>query len=134
MYEGRTIARTILPVKLGQEITAVVDDIRIDGMGIVHVTEHYPLYIADAIPNEKIRLRVTQVDKFSGYAQVIERIVSSDARQNNHRQYLIEAGTAPLVNLKYEAQLILKQKQIQKLFAKQGAIILEPINELRKSS
>lgn len=123
MYEGRTIARTILPVKLGQEITAVVDDIRIDGMGIVHVTEHYPLYIADAIPNEKIRLRVTQVDKFSGYAQVIERIVSSNARQDNHRQYLIEAGTAPLVNLKYEAQLALKQKQIQKLFAKKGLTV-----------
>lgn len=94
--------RTILPVKLHEQLTVTVDDIRIDGMGIVNITPTYPLYVADALPGEKITIEVTQVDKFSGYAKVLQRLVASDQRQNSDRQYLIDAGTAPLVNLKYQ--------------------------------
>ncbi|SPJ43387.1 Uncharacterized RNA methyltransferase lp_1151 [Leuconostoc carnosum] len=113
------MTRTILPVKLHEQMTVTVDDIRIDGMGIVNITPTYPVYIADAIPGEKIILEVTQVDKFSGYAKVIEYLETSDKRQNSQRQYLIDAGTAPLVNLKYEAQLELKRAQINRLFQAQ---------------
>lgn len=112
--------RTILPVKLHEQLTLTVDDIRIDGMGIVNITPDYPLYIADALPGEKITIEVTQVDKFSGYAKVLQRLEASDQRQDSDRQYLIDAGTAPLVNLKYQAQLDLKQTQVQRLFAQHG--------------
>ena len=81
--------RTILPVKLHEQLTVTVDDIRIDGMGIVNITPTYPLYVADALPGEKITIEVTQVDKFSGYAKVLQRLVASDQRQNSDRQYLI---------------------------------------------
>ncbi|MGR8773663.1 23S rRNA (uracil(1939)-C(5))-methyltransferase RlmD [Leuconostoc citreum] len=112
--------RTILPVKLHEIIVATVDDIRLDGMGIVYVTSKYPLYIADAIPGEMLKIEVIQVDKFSGYAKIIERLTVSDQRQDSQRQYLIEAGTAPLVNLKYEAQLELKRQQVKRLFEAQN--------------
>ena len=114
------MSRTILPVKLHEIIVATVDDIRLDGMGIVYVTSKYPLYIADAIPGEMLKIEVIQVDKLSGYAKVIERLTVSDQRQDSQRQYLIEAGTAPLVNLKYEAQLELKRQQVKRLFEAQN--------------
>lgn len=114
------MSRTILPVKLHEIIVATVDDIRLDGMGIVYVTSEYPLYIADAIPGEMLKIEVIQVDKFSGYAKIIERLTVSDQRQDSQRQYLIEAGTAPLVNLKYEAQLELKRQQVKRLFEAQN--------------
>ncbi|GDZ82815.1 putative RNA methyltransferase [Leuconostoc citreum] len=114
------MSRTILPVKLHEIIVATVDDIRLDGMGIVYVTSKYPLYIADAIPGEMLKMEVIQVDKLSGYAKVIERLTVSDQRQDSQRQYLIEAGTAPLVNLKYEAQLELKRQQVKRLFEAQN--------------
>lgn len=114
------MSRTILPVKLHEIIVATVDDIRLDGMGIVYVTSKYPLYIADAIPGEMLKIEVIQVDKFSGYAKIIERLTVSDQRQDSQRQYLIEAGTAPLVNLKYEAQLELKRQQVKRLFEAQN--------------
>ncbi|MEX0380227.1 23S rRNA (uracil(1939)-C(5))-methyltransferase RlmD [Leuconostoc sp. MS02] len=117
------MARTILPVKLHEKITVKIDDIRIDGMGIVYLTPSYPLYIADAIPGEKVLLEVIQVDKFSGYAKIVERIEVSSKRQDSHRQYLIDAGTAPLVNLKYDAQLELKQNQIKRLFQDQNMAV-----------
>lgn len=117
------MARTILPVKLHEKITVTIDDIRIDGMGVVHLTPTYPLYIADAMPGEKVLLEVIQVDKFSGYAKVIEIIEASSKRQNSHRQYLIAAGTAPLVNFKYDAQLELKQNQIQRLFQEKNMAV-----------
>lgn len=116
------MARTIIPVKLHEKIVAEVNDVRIDGMGIVNITPSYPLYIADAIPGEEILLEVTQVDKLSGYARVLEWLKASDKRQNSQRQYLIDAGTAPLVNLKYQAQLELKQMQIQRLFDQRGIV------------
>lgn len=112
--------RTILPVKLHEQLTVTVDDIRIDGMGIVQITPTYPLYVADALPGEKIVIAVTQVDKFSGYARVVTRLTVSDQRENSQRQYLIDAGTAPLVNMKYQAQLDLKRTQVQRLLAQQG--------------
>ncbi|MCP1276434.1 23S rRNA (uracil(1939)-C(5))-methyltransferase RlmD [Leuconostoc citreum] len=114
------MSRTILPVKLHEIIVATVDDIRLDGMGIVYVTSKYPLYIADAIPGEMLKIEVIQVDKFSGYAKIIERLTVSDQRQDSQRQYLIVAGTAPLVNLKYEAQLELKRQQVKRLFEAQN--------------
>ncbi|WP_341864512.1 23S rRNA (uracil(1939)-C(5))-methyltransferase RlmD [Leuconostoc citreum] len=114
------MSRTILPVKLHEIIVATVDDIRLDGTGIVYVTSKYPLYIADAIPGEMLKIEVIQVDKFSGYAKIIERLTVSDQRQDSQRQYLIEAGTAPLVNLKYEAQLELKRQQVKRLFEAQN--------------
>ncbi|CCF24127.1 23S rRNA (Uracil-5-)-methyltransferase [Leuconostoc citreum LBAE C10] len=114
------MSRTILPVKLHEIIVATVDDIRLDGMGIVYVTSKYPLYIADVIPGEMLKIEVIQVDKFSGYAKIIERLTVSDQRQDSQRQYLIEAGTAPLVNLKYEAQLELKRQQVKRLFEAQN--------------
>lgn len=114
------MSRTILPVKLHEIIVATVDDIRLDGMGIVYVTSKYPLYIADAIPGEMLKIEVIQVDKLSGYAKIIERLTVSDQRQDSQRQYLIEAGTAPLVNLKYEAQLELKRQQVKRLFEAQN--------------
>lgn len=114
------MSRTILPVKSHEIIVATVDDIRLDGMGIVYVTSKYPLYIADAIPGEMLKIEVIQVDKFSGYAKIIERLTVSDQRQDSQRQYLIEAGTAPLVNLKYEAQLELKRQQVKRLFEAQN--------------
>lgn len=114
------MSRTILPVKLHEIIVATVDDIRLDGMGIVYVTSKYPLYIADAIPGEMLKIEVIQVDKFSGYAKIIERLTVSDQRQDSQRQYLIEAGTAPLVNLKYEEQLELKRQQVKRLFEAQN--------------
>ena len=114
------MSTTILPVKLHEIIVATVDDIRLDGMGIVYVTSKYPLYIADAIPGEMLKIEVIQVDKFSGYAKIIERLTVSDQRQDSQRQYLIEAGTAPLVNLKYEAQLELKRQQVKRLFEAQN--------------
>lgn len=118
------MSRTILPVKLHEIIVATVDDIRLDGMGIVYVTSKYPLYIADAIPGEMLKIEVIQVDKFSGYAKIIERLTVSDQRQDSQRQYLIEAGTAPLVNLKYEAQLELKRQQVKRLFEAQNIEVI----------
>ncbi|MGX7051658.1 23S rRNA (uracil(1939)-C(5))-methyltransferase RlmD [Leuconostoc palmae] len=118
------MTRTVLPVKLNQKITADVDDIRIDGMGIVYITPDYPIFVADAIPDEKILFEVTQVDKFSGYGKIIKRLIASDKRQNSDRQYLIDAGTAPLVNLKYNAQLDLKKQQVRRLFEQKNIDVI----------
>lgn len=118
------MTRTVLPVKLNQKITADVDDIRIDGMGIVYITPDYPIFVADAIPDEKILFEVTQVDKFSGYGKIIKRLIASDKRQNSDRQYLIDAGTAPLVNLKYKAQLDLKKQQVRRLFEQKNIDVI----------
>lgn len=114
------MAKTIPPVKLNDVLEAKVTDIRPNGMGIVWVTETYPLYLADVIPGELVRLVVTQVDKLSGYARVVDWLQTSPYRDNQARQYLIEAGTAPLVNWKYSAQLNFKQAQVENAFAQQG--------------
>lgn len=112
------MAKTIVPVKLHQTLEVDIVDTTIGGMGIAQITPTYPLYLADAIPGERVLAEVIQVDKLSGYGRIIERVKISSQRIDAQRQYLIDAGTAPLVNFSYTAQLEWKRQKVQTLFEK----------------
>ncbi|CAK8054627.1 23S rRNA (uracil(1939)-C(5))-methyltransferase RlmD [Eupransor demetentiae] len=122
------MAKTIPPVKLHQVLTGKVDAIRDNGMGIIYARPDYPLYLADVMPDEEVRIEIIQVDKHSAYAKVLDWLKPSPQRQNQDRQYLIEAGTAPLVNWSYPAQEEFKKQRVARAFEQAGLQIeLAPI-------
>lgn len=109
--------RNILPVKLNEIKEGVVTDILHNGMGVIMVDQHYPVKLVDAFLGEKIRYRLTQVDRLSAYGEVLTVVKTSADRQNQNKAYLLEAGVAPYVNLSYSGQLKLKRRQVEQAFA-----------------
>ncbi|MDR3240957.1 MAG: 23S rRNA (uracil(1939)-C(5))-methyltransferase RlmD [Lactobacillaceae bacterium] len=109
--------RNILPAKLNEIREGIVSDVLHNGMGIIKVNADYPVKLVDAFLGEKIKYQLTQVDRLSAYGQVLEVLEPSPERVDAGKDYLLEAGVAPYVNLSYAGQLALKQWQVEKSFA-----------------
>ncbi len=102
-----------------QELIADVVDLTYEGLGVVKVAD-FPIFVADALPGEVIKLSVTRVLNSYAFGRVVDRIKVSADRVTIKHPEMIASGIAPLVNLAYPAQLVFKQKQIQQLFHKAG--------------
>ncbi|AQN79631.1 23S rRNA (uracil-5-)-methyltransferase RumA [Leuconostoc garlicum] len=105
------------PVTKNQEVEGEVVDITYQGMGVVKI-DNFPIFVVDAIPGEIVRLGITKVQKNFAFGRVIKRLQESPNRVQNANQIAITTGIAPLANLKYEAQLEFKQRQVEQLFKK----------------
>ena len=86
-------------------------------MGVVKI-DNFPIFVVDAIPGEIVRLGITKVQKNFAFGRVIKRLQESPNRVQNANQIAITTGIAPLANLKYDAQLEFKQRQVEQLFKK----------------
>ena len=106
-----------VPVSKNQEVEAEVIDITYQGMGVIKI-DSFPIFVVDAIPGETIRVVVTKVLKNYAFGRVINRVTVSPDRVSDVDQVAITTGIAPLANLKYDAQLKFKQRQIEQLFKK----------------
>ena len=84
------------------------------------MVDDYPIHLENAFEGEKILFEVTQVNRKFGRAKVGEILEASPDRVASGKDYLLEAGIAPYVNLAYDAQLRLKQQQVQKLYKEYG--------------
>lgn len=113
------MSNTVIPVKLGEQYEGTVVDVLYTGVGVIMVDD-YPIHLGNAFEGEKIRFEVTQVNRKFGRAKVVEIEVASPDRVDSGKDYLLEAGIAPYVNLAYDAQLRLKQQQVQKLYKAVG--------------
>lgn len=105
------------PVSKNQEVEGEVVDITYQGMGVVKI-DNFPIFVVDAIPGEIVRLGITKVQKNFAFGRVIKRLQESPNRVQNANQIAITTGIAPLANLKYDAQLEFKQRQVEQLFKK----------------
>ncbi|MCT8394369.1 23S rRNA (uracil(1939)-C(5))-methyltransferase RlmD [Weissella soli] len=111
--------KNILPVKLHEIREGVVTDVMHNGMGVILVDD-YPVKLVDAFLGEKIKYELTQVDRLSAFGQVLQVLEPSPERIQANKDYLLEAGVAPYVNLSYQGQLRLKKWQVEKAFAAVG--------------
>ena len=107
-----------LPVHKKDVITTTIDDLSYEGMGVAKV-DHYPLFVENALPGEKVILKVTKTNKNYGFADVQEWLSKSPERVEGVNVAYLQTGIAPLAHLKYDAQLKFKRQQIINLFQKQ---------------
>ena len=107
------------PVTKNQTIEGTIEDLTYEGFGVLKV-DRYPLFVADALPGETIKVVVTKAGKNVGYARCLERETTSPDRVEVKKEdrRLAQAGIAPLQHMTYAAQLVFKQHQIESLLAK----------------
>ncbi len=117
MAKANRVYKTKDPVTKNQQVEAEVVDITYQGMGVIKI-DNFPIFVIDAIPGEVVQVGITKVLKSYAFGRVIKRVKASPNRAENVDKVAITTGIAPLANLKYEAQLTFKQRQVEQLFKK----------------
>ncbi|QZN92624.1 23S rRNA (uracil(1939)-C(5))-methyltransferase RlmD [Limosilactobacillus panis] len=106
-----------IPVHKNNDYQAEVTDLTYEGNGVVKVDD-FPIFLPNALPGEKITVRVTKVARHFAWGRVMEWQSKSPDRVDVKDKKYIQTGIAPLGHLKYAAQLKFKQHQIKELLEK----------------
>ncbi|MCF6160785.1 MAG: 23S rRNA (uracil(1939)-C(5))-methyltransferase RlmD [Furfurilactobacillus sp.] len=105
------------PVAKNQEYTGDIIDLTYQGMGVAKI-EDFPIFITNALPNEKVVFAVTKVAKTYAFGRVVKFIEKSPQRVDSVNVTYTQTGIAPLQHLSYEGQLAFKQHQVVELLKK----------------
>lgn len=89
-----------------------ISDLSHEGLGVAKVDGHV-FFVENALPSEKILMRVLKVNKKIGFGKVEEYVTTSADRQSDLDLTYLRSGIADLGHLTYEAQLAFKQKQVR---------------------
>lgn len=120
--------RKEIPVKENHTYEVEITDLSHQGLGVAHV-DGYPLFIENALPGERLKMRVTHAGKRMGHGKTIEMIQQSPYRVDELEDVHFQNGTMPLQHLEYSQQLIFKQQQVKKLLSKVGGFENIPVYE-----
>ncbi|MDM8212999.1 23S rRNA (uracil(1939)-C(5))-methyltransferase RlmD [Enterococcus hirae] len=102
---------TISPVEKNQTLLGTVTDLTYEGLGVVKI-DHFPIFIANALPGEEIEYQIVKVGKKIAFGRVVKRIKESPHRQKVPAD-LLKTGAAPLAHLDYAEQLKFKEHQVK---------------------
>ena len=107
----------MIDLKKNDFFTAEVLDLTHEGQGVVKI-EGFPLFVDNALPGEKIKGRITKVNKNFGFARVEERLTTSDKRVTDLNLDYLRTGIADFGHLIYPEQLRYKRQQVAELLYK----------------
>lgn len=100
------------PVKKNDVIEVEIIDLTHEGLGVAKV-DHYPLFIENALPGEKLEIKVLKTGKSFGYGKVLTVLKSSEQRVPVKDENFTKVGISPLQHLAYGAQLSFKTQQVE---------------------
>ncbi|EMF0245434.1 23S rRNA (uracil(1939)-C(5))-methyltransferase RlmD [Enterococcus hirae] len=106
-----------LSVKKNERYTLDIIDLSYEGMGVAKI-DGYPLFIENALPDERVEVIVVKAGNKFGYGKVEKWLTESPDRQPLKDNRLLRTGIAPLAHLNYEQQLLFKQKQVENVMSK----------------
>ncbi|MDQ0223367.1 23S rRNA (uracil(1939)-C(5))-methyltransferase RlmD [Streptococcus moroccensis] len=87
-------------------------DLSHEGKGVAKADGHV-FFVDNALPGERIQMRVLKVNKSIGYGKVEAFLETSEDRNQDLNLDYLRTGIADLGHLSYEAQLAFKQKQVE---------------------
>ncbi|KGH34434.1 23S rRNA (uracil(1939)-C(5))-methyltransferase RlmD [Lactococcus cremoris] len=96
---------------------AEVLDLTHEGQGVVKV-DSYPFFVDNALPGERIKMRVLKVGKSFGFGRVDEFISQSEHRTTQLNLDYLRTGIADFGHLTYNEQVKFKQKQVVDILRK----------------
>lgn len=99
-------------LKKNDVIEVEIVDLSHDGAGIAKA-EGLVFFVENALPSEKILMRVLKVNKKIGFGKVEEFLRASDQRNENLDMAYLRTGIADLGHLSYPSQLAFKRKQVK---------------------
>ncbi len=101
----------ICPVEKNRDYIMRIDDIGNDGEGIGKI-EGFTVFVKDALPQEKVSVKIVKVKKNFAYGRLMEIIEPSENRVQPKCGVYKRCGGCSLQHLSYEAQLDFKTKKV----------------------
>ena len=98
-------------IKKNDILILTIEDITNEGFGVARA-DSFILFIANALPQEVIEVRVEKVLSHYGFAKGLNWIRKSPHRSEIYDLAMTSAGTMPLQHIEYPYQLALKKKWV----------------------
>ena len=98
-------------LKKNDIVDAEIIDLSHEGAGVARV-DGLVFFVENALPGERIRMRVLKVKKNSGFGKVEEYLSTSPDRNTDLDVACLRTGIADLGHLAYSQQLKFKRKQV----------------------
>ncbi|MET1238895.1 TRAM domain-containing protein, partial [Enterococcus faecalis] len=114
------------PVKKNDVIEVEIIDLTHEGLGVAKV-DHYPLFIENALPGEKLEIKVLKKAKRFGYGIVLSVLKSSEQRVPVKDENFTKVGISPLQHLAYGAQLSFKTQQVENVMQRVAKLPEVPV-------
>lgn len=99
-------------MKKNDIVEVEIVDLSHEGLGVAKI-DGLVFFVENALPGEKIQMRVLKVNKKIGYGKVEQRLTSSPKRNEAIDASYLRSGIADLGHLYYAAQLDFKTKQVK---------------------
>lgn len=110
---GRTAEAAIsgLPVAKNEEHILTIQGMNHDGEGVGRV-EGYTLFVAGALPGEKVRVKILHTKKQFGYAKLLDVLEASPDRISAPCPIYDQCGGCQLQHMSYTGQLAWKRQRV----------------------
>ncbi|GAA0328681.1 23S rRNA (uracil(1939)-C(5))-methyltransferase RlmD [Bacillus carboniphilus] len=115
------------PVEKNEYIDVTFEDLTHDGAGVAKV-EGYPLFVPQALPGEKAKIKVTKVQKGYGFGRIIDIYEESPDRVAPPCPVYHQCGGCSLQHLSYEGQLKAKEKHVRDVMTRIGKLPDVPVH------
>ncbi len=119
----------VMLLNKNDEVIIDIEDIGSEGEGIGR-HQGYTLFVKNALPGDKVKVKVMKCKKTYGYARLLEVVNASPDRINPKCKIAGKCGGCSLQHLAYERQLQYKQDKVKNCLERIGGfkgIDLEPI-------
>ena len=108
-------------LKKNDYIDVIFEDLTHDGNGVAKV-DGYPLFVANGLPGEKAKIKITKLNKGYGFGRLIELYEESSFRVEPPCPIYSQCGGCQLQHLSYEGQLKAKEKQVRDVLERIGKL------------
>ncbi|MGT2752018.1 23S rRNA (uracil(1939)-C(5))-methyltransferase RlmD [Streptococcus porcinus] len=108
-------------LKKNDLVEVVIEDLSHQGSGIAKV-DGFVFFVENALPTERITMRVLKLNKKIGFGKVEEYLEKSSYRNEDLDTAYLRTGIADFGHLAYEQQLLFKAKQVKDNLYKTAAI------------
>ena len=118
-----------LVVNEGQIVELEITDMTDDGKGLGRLSG-LAIFVAGAVPGDKVSARITRLKKRYAFAETIELLEASVARVQPPCPYYQDCGGCSMLELSYDEQLRIKRKNIITKLERIGALEEPTVREV----
>ncbi|MGG4541826.1 23S rRNA (uracil(1939)-C(5))-methyltransferase RlmD [Bacillus velezensis] len=114
------------PIEKNEYYDVIFEDLTHEGAGVAKV-QGFPIFVPNALPEEKAQIKVTRVKKGFAFGRLIELKEESPHRTDAPCPIYKQCGGCQLQHMTYEGQLLFKQKQVKDVLERIGKLDLSKV-------
>ena len=128
-YLSIIYTETTMIIKPGKELNVNIEDVAFGGKGVTRI-DGLVCFVANTVPGEEVKIRITSVKKRYIEAELIEVLSASEDRVEPKCEHFGTCGGCQYQHISYKKQLELKVSQLKQVLSRIGGI--EEIPEITK--